>query len=31
VLCFALGIKAFVEALPIFYREATTESPTLLG
>ncbi len=27
----ALGIEAFVEALPIFYREATAESPTLKG
>ena len=30
VLCFALGIKAFIEALPIFYREATAESLTLI-
>tara|TARA_R110002050_G_scaffold285430_3_gene435119 strand:+ start:6520 stop:6627 length:108 start_codon:yes stop_codon:yes gene_type:complete len=26
----ALGIEAFVEALPIFHREATAESPTLV-
>ncbi len=28
---FALGIEAFVEALPIFYWEATAESATLFG